>query len=89
MDIHKRIDKEVRAFLTGAPLPGLGDPSKTVTVALTEPELYSIAAMIGFAKDACANVPDSAGDTVALVKLWWSHYAPTLEALSCKLEKLS
>lgn len=58
-------------------LPPLGDPGKLYPVSLTEPEVNSIYAAVGFMREACKGL--------AFLKPFWEHYGPTLELLSARL----
>ena len=70
------------------PLPPIGDVRKTYAVELTEPEINMIHAVLGFCDGqirTLAHFPQN--DFTQYVRLWWSHYGPTLWALSARLRQ--
>ncbi len=58
--------------------PDLGDPSLSWPALLTEPEINTIHACLGFLQEACkVQVP--------ILQAWWKHYGPTLDQLSKRI----
>jgi hypothetical protein len=75
-------------------MPRLGDPAKVYTVQLTEPEINSLYAAIGWLRGQTratemmvASGMPGADAAARLLVSWWNNYGPTLEALDEKLKQ--